>query len=180
MANLIYVYAANKLPTIPDENHASLGVNELYQCRWSPTLMTDIFVGARYLRQVPSLTFIETMSSASDFIEAVKLFTAILPALTQVEDLDKQLLKKAAESIKRNHGRFLVTDFSEISAMSNKGIDKIKGQNLKYTKEAVSNATKLKYIASIRRFKKQVKLLKKHLIKTFRTGETIGLGGFIE
>jgi hypothetical protein len=175
MANYVYVYTANKLPTKQDESHSELGAQKLYQAE-EPTVITDIFLGARYLRQVPSLEFVETMASASDFIEAIKLLTNLLPALTQVIDLDPSDLRYAAEVIKKKRGKFLITDFTELSQEKNKDIEKIKKENLKYTTQAIMNTPRLKAYSSISKFSRQVKVLRKHLLKT---KQHVIIGGFI-
>lgn len=181
MANLIYVYTTDKLPTKPNEDHKEVGAQLLYSARYAPTIMTDIFVGSKYIKQVYSLEFIETMAAASDFIEAIKLFTSLLPALTQVAELDKDMLRDAAEVIKKKKGKFLITDFSETSMMFKKKLDDILKLNINYIKEAISNANKLKIISRISNFDKQVKILDKHLVKSKRFDlDDLGIGRFSE
>ncbi len=181
MANTISVYTIDKIPTIPNEGFESVGAQHLYEASFSPTIVTDILVGSRYIKQVPSILWNETTASLSDFTEGVRLFTNLLPAMMSVANISPQVLREAAMVLNKKKARYIITDFTDISMNKSGNAKVVNKLNANYAKEAVKSATHLKKIASIKKGKKQTRKLKDHLIKFKRfESDDLGVGGFIK
>ena len=180
MANKISVYTINKIPTIPNEGFDILDAKYLYEASFSPTIMTDIFVGARYIKQVPSILWNETTASLSDFTEGVRLLNNLLPSMVKIVSIDPMVLREAAMALSKKKGRYFITDFTDVSMSKSGNVKVVSTLNAKYAKEAAKSAVMFKKIASIKNEKKQAKKLNQHLIKIRRADfDDLGVGGFI-
>ncbi len=181
MANTISIYTIDKIPTIPNEGFESVGAKHLYEAPFSPTIVTDILLGGRYIKQVPSILWNETTASLSDFIEGVRLLTNLLPTMMTVANISPQVLRQAAMVLNKKKGKYILTDFTEVSLSKSGNTKVVSKLNTDYAKEAVKSATQLKKIVSIKRGKKQTKKLHAHLMKFKRFDfDDLGVGGFIK
>jgi len=180
MANTISVYTINKIPSKDNNSFKSVDAKHLYEASFSPTIVSDIFVGARYIKQVQSILWNETTASLSDFSEGIRLFTILLPAMIRISRIDQSVLKEAGTALNKKKGKFFLSDFTDVSLQKSGDPKKVSKLNANYAKEAVKSAVHLKKIASIKNPNKQAKKLSAHLIKFKRHNfEDLGVGGFV-
>jgi hypothetical protein len=174
MANTISIYTINKIPTDKEKSFKDVDAKLIYETTYSPTIVTDIFSGARFIKQAPSILWNETTASVSDFVEGVRLFTLLLPTIMLISNIDPVELREAGLILNRKKGKFFITDFTEIS--KSKDINK---ENSEFAKEAIKSATQLKKIVSISKEKKRVRKLEEYLNKSKRLDiHDLGIGGF--
>lgn len=185
MANRVYLFTVNKIPTIVGgEGFKNVGGKALYEYPWGTTIVSDILTGARFIKQVPSLLWKETTAAISDFNEGLKLLTATLPPLIEVMQgaklvMDKSMLQNMQMVLNKQRGRFILTEFTELASMRKDKPKQVNKLNNKMTKDAVKFAMDVKRAVNQRNEKKKlqnfIKVLEKH--KRFEHKD-MGLLGF--
>lgn len=186
MANSIYIFTTNKIPTVVGgEGFKNVDAKALYQYPSSSTLVSDLLTGARFIKQAPSLMWNETTVAVSDFNEGLKLLVSTLPTLIQMMKgaglpLDQRMLQNMQAALNRKKGRFILTEFSELSSLKSTKAKKVNKQNLVLTKESIKFAMEIKKAINQRKDKKRmqdfIKILEKY--KKVNTRD-MGLLGFM-
>jgi ArsR family metal-binding transcriptional regulator len=189
MANRIYIYTANRFPTKITDSLAVIGAKGLYEVSWSQTLISNILTGTKFLKETYSPIWEdENASSAiSEFLPAIQLYTDLLPAIVAMIPEHKEFLSRLFDSktivdtahiISSQRGRYIITDFSEISQMETSKPENIRKLNTRDLKDSINVANEIKKIVSAKE-KKRPKLLYEYLKKTgFRSYDDIGFEGF--
>jgi len=177
MSNSIYIFTTNKIP--PDDAKA------LYQYPLRTTLVSDILTGARFIKQAPSLMWNETTVAVSDFNEGLKLLVATLPTIVQMMKgaglpLDQRMLQNMQTSLNRKKGRFILTEFTELSSVKNSKIKKVNKLNVSMTKDAIKFAMEVRKAVNQRKDKKRMQDFIKVLEKYNKVNtKDMGLLGFM-
>jgi hypothetical protein len=180
------MFTVNKIPIVENEEHKNVGAKALYQYKWGSTVASNILLGARYIKQAPSLLWNQNTCSISDFNEGIKLLTAALPTMIQVIQgsnlpFDKKILQNMQMILNKQKGKFILTEFTEIASMKIKKSKKINKINLITAKEAIKFAREIKKVINIRNDKKRIQEFIKVLEKFKKTEHSdMGLLGFTD
>jgi len=185
MANRIYMYTVAKIPTVVGgEGFKNVGAKALYEYPQNPTAVSNILTGARFVKQAPSLLWKETTAAVSDFNEGVKLLSEALPYLIQILqgikfEVGQDILQNMQMVLNKQKGRFILTEFTEVSQIQKHKAKQINKLNIKMTKNAIKFSTAVKKIVRQRNEKKIIKQLFELLQKNkYFSDRDLGLLGF--
>jgi len=179
------MYTVNKIPTMSGgEGFKNVGAKALYQYPFTTTVVSDILMGARFIKQAPSLLWNETTSSVSDFNEGLKLLTATLPTLIQMMKgsglpVDPKALQNMQTVLNRQKGKFILTEMTELNSVKVSKPKRVNKLNFQMTKDAIKFAMDVKRSVNQRKDSKKVKEFIKVLEKYKKfDNKDMGLLGF--
>lgn len=185
MANSIYLYTVNKIPTVAGgEGFTNVDAKALYQYPVTTTVVSDILTGARFIKQTPSILWNETTAAVSDFNEGVKLLTATLPTLVELMKgskliLDRSMLQNMQTVLNKQRGKFILTEMTDLSSQKKFKAKQINKLNLEVSKNAAKFATEVRKAINQRKDKKRITEFIRVLQKYKKTNnKDMGLLGF--
>ena len=176
MANRVYIYGTNKTPTKKGNTVRGLPAKGIIEWAYNPTVLIDTLVGAKFLKEAPSIIWTNYKCAISDFREGLKLFSSLFESLVKLgigsPELDIKWLTDSIKFLTKQRSKFFLTEFTEISALSKDELEDILKQNSFYTQRCVMNASIYRTL-----LKKKPKKLLKYFNKNIPNDE-LGIGYF--
>lgn len=144
MANRVYVYSSNKIPT-KDSSIKSDRAKGIIEYNYNRCLAIDCFCGAKTVKVASSLIWPKSTSIVSDFKEGMDLFIAVYTNLIKFKmfGINQKYLSEWVSFLVKQKGKFFITEFSELGDMKCNSIKCIVTENNNEHYFAHSNAMEL-------------------------------------
>jgi len=174
MANRVYVYSSNKIPS-KGEGINKIKAKGIIEYNYDIPPSVHCLVGTKVIKEAPSIIWEEHNCFISDFKEGVKFFIDLFAVIINnnlYPNINKKMLYNNINFLTKNRGKFFITEFSEISVLNASDISKQNKILMKICQQKVKD-----YKQSLKpKMFSNYKPLKKHL--NVKNEEELGFNQF--